>query len=141
MPGTPIAADKAFQAQLAGLEAQIANINALLRTLATLFVQLAGKTEAFIAWGAISEAGGVPYGSENYTVTKTNTGEYEVKWNTEKPSANYTVLVSPGPISSAGNVAVVFVSERTVKGFRVRTFNIKEVQLNMPWNFATLSSM
>src|SRR6202451_3396034 len=90
-----------------GIKTQIEQINNWVRTASSVFVQLATRSETVLAFGAVREAGGLLYGSENFAVSKINTGEYEVKWTTAKTNANYVVLPAPGPISSGGDVAAI----------------------------------
>jgi hypothetical protein len=65
-----------------------------------------------ISWGLISEAGAVEAGSGDYTVAKTGTGGYEIKWNPERASAAYAVLLTPQTTTARGSISGV---SRTAK--------------------------
>lgn len=56
--------------------------------------QETGTTQSFMSWGYISATGAIESGSGDYTLEKTGTGTYVVKWTTEKASAKYGVVTS-----------------------------------------------
>ena len=53
----------------------------------------AGTRESFLSWGVISSAGAIEAGSGDYTVAKTGTGIYEIKW-TKAKTATYAVIAA-----------------------------------------------
>lgn len=83
--------------------------------------------------GRVTEAGAIDAaGSGDWTVAKIGTGEYEVKWTTERGAASYAVVATPFTNSV---IALVFVVETTAKVFKVRTFSSAGVQKDMPFSF------
>lgn len=58
--------------------------------------QETGTTQSFLSWGNIAENGTTNGGTGDFASSKIGTGEYLIKWNTEKSTATYSVVATAG---------------------------------------------
>jgi hypothetical protein len=92
------------------------------------FHALGEDIDALLSWGVVNAAGAIVAGSGDFTVAKSGTGEYGLKWNTPKSSTYALVVTCEGIRVLAWALLAPTIAE-------VHTFNLAGASVNSGFYF------
>lgn len=96
---------------------------------------VAGPTSGRMSWGSIAFGGGILASSGDFTVAKTGSGEYEIKWNTEKSSASYAVVCGQEQVQAFTQASTI-----TKKVVHIKCLNNAGAATNENFYFIAVSA-